>query len=177
MNLHFLVETSVLNNLLVHSFPKCFPGQSFEHLWPTTERDNLVACFIHYIKPNSIENLEQQYTNLILSFMFPSWVNVFISECTCPVQHFGSVGAQLCLEVSTSVIYYLLSGIVSVGSISELKIGGNGDQSCEIWLCCLSEIHPVVKMRGTMSMNHLHPAAIQIWGQKGEFKHFPAGFC
>lgn len=23
----------------------------------------------------------------------------------------------------------------------------------------------------------VHPAAIQIWGQKGEFKHFPAGFC
>lgn len=34
----------------------------------------------------------------------------------------------------------------------------------------------MMKMRGTMSVSHLHPAAIQIWGQKGEFKHFPAGF-
>lgn len=155
MNLHFLVETSVLNNLLVYSFPKCFPGQSSEHLWPTTERDHLVVCFMQCVKPNSIENLERRawFFFVLILFMFPSWAYVF-SESTCPVQHSESVGAQLCLEVSTSVIHYLLSGIVSIEFISELKIGRNGDQSCELWLCCLSEIHPMVKMRGTMSVNH-----------------------
>jgi len=35
----------------------------------------------------------------------------------------------------------------------------------------------MAKMRGATSVNHLHPADIQVWGQKGKFKHFPAGFC
>lgn len=91
MYLH-LVETSVLNILLVHSFPKCFPGQSFERIWPTTEKNNLFVCLIQYINPNRIEirraELDSSFVyGFILSPHIHLWVHLssaalWICRCT-----------------------------------------------------------------------------------------------